>query len=183
MLPFHSCGEQSFSSTAYKTPNTNSIVLGGTLQRQTDPASLAAVSQLFTNYLNGDTSPVIATGQSTLQTDNSTISWLSQGLQALSLEVPFKAFTPIDPIRTITIGNLGLEFDESSPWTPSAESNTVQATLRMYFFGFITSCHLPAPIELPFGFNLAIGEIQNEFNIVKDGNTVAGLSTVCLILK
>lgn len=143
------------------TPGPNDITLEGFLKRQTDPSSLAALSKLFTNYLNGDSSPVIAAGQSTLQTDNSTISWLTQGLQSLALNVPFKSFTPIDPIRSITIANLGLQFNENSPWTPNAESNSVQAKL-----------------QLPFGFNVAIDQIQNEFNIVtKDGANVAGLST------
>ncbi|KDR75403.1 hypothetical protein GALMADRAFT_553913 [Galerina marginata CBS 339.88] len=141
-------------------PGSNNITLKGTLKRQTDPTDLAAVSQLFTNYLNGASSPVIATGQSTLQGDGSTISWLSQGLKSLQLTVPFKAFTEIDPIRTITIGDLDLQFDTAQPWTPAAESNSVQASL-----------------QLPFGFNLSISEIQNNFVITKDGNPVAGLST------
>ncbi|KAF5386260.1 hypothetical protein D9615_002421 [Tricholomella constricta] len=143
------------------TPGPNDITLEGFLERKTESSDLAILSQLFTNYLNGDNSRVIATGQSTLQTDNSTVSWLSQGLQSLALAVPFKAFNPIDPIRSITIGNLGLHFEENSPWTPSAESDSVQAKL-----------------QLPFGFDLAIDQIQNEFNIVtNDGKNVAGLST------
>ncbi|KAG6908393.1 hypothetical protein DXG01_004822 [Tephrocybe rancida] len=142
-------------------PGANEITLVGFLKRQTSPENLAAVSELFTNYLNGESSPVIATGMSTLQADNSTISWLSQGLQSLALNVPFKSFTEINPIRTINIGYLGLQFDPSTPWTPGAESNAVQATL-----------------QLPFGFNLAIDEIQNDFSIVTpDGENVAGLST------
>ncbi|KAG5646292.1 hypothetical protein DXG03_003889 [Asterophora parasitica] len=142
-------------------PGSNDITLEGYLERKTKPSDLAALSQLFTNYLNGESSPVVATGQSTLQNDNSTISWLSQGLQSLKLDVPFKAFTAIDPIRSVTIGNLGLQFNEKSPWTPDAESDSVQATL-----------------QLPFGFNLAIDQIQNEFTIVtNDGENVAGLST------
>lgn len=101
------------------------------------------VSELFTNYLNGISSPVIATGKSTLQTDGSTISWLSAGLQALSLNVPFKAEEAINPIRTITIGDLGLGFNDQSPWTPSAESNTVQASLRTS-----SSMHVGRPVTL-----------------------------------
>ncbi|KAF8070285.1 hypothetical protein FPV67DRAFT_1755106 [Lyophyllum atratum] len=125
------------------TPGPNDIVLEGFLQRKTDPSDLAALSELFTNYLNGDSSPVIAT-------------W-----PALALAVPFKAFSPIDPIRSITISNLDLQFDQNSPWTPNAESNSVQAKL-----------------QLPFGFSLAINQIRNEFNIVtSDGANVAGLST------
>src|SRR5882762_11835012 len=32
--------------------------------------------------------------------------------------------------------------------------------------------------ELPFGFNLSISQIQNDFNITTNGSTVAGLATV-----
>ncbi|KAF8972948.1 hypothetical protein BDZ97DRAFT_1691577 [Flammula alnicola] len=141
-------------------PGNNTISLAGTLERQTDPANLAQVSKLFTNYLNGENSPVIATGLSTLQSDGSTISWLSEGLQDLQLNVPFKPLTPINPIQSITIGDFGLVFDASQPWTPLANSHTIHATL-----------------QLPFGFSLSIGEIQNDFTIITDGNPVAGLST------
>ncbi|KAJ6593726.1 hypothetical protein B0H19DRAFT_32612 [Mycena capillaripes] len=143
------------------TPGSNKITLMGYLHSHTDPSELAVVSTLFTNYLNGKVSPVIATGVSTLQNDNSSISWLSSGLQALKLNVPLVSPTPIDPIRTISIGDFALVFSEDTPWAPSAESNSVQASL-----------------ELPFGFQVSIGEISNDFNItMTDGSTVAGLTT------
>ncbi|KAJ7143355.1 hypothetical protein C8R43DRAFT_1089003 [Mycena crocata] len=83
------------------------------------------------------------------------------GLQSLVLDVPLVSPTAINPIRTITIGNFDFAFSKDTPWSPSAESNTVQASL-----------------ELPFGFNLAIGQIANDFNITtEDGRVVAGLST------
>ncbi|PFH51992.1 hypothetical protein AMATHDRAFT_74502 [Amanita thiersii Skay4041] len=149
------------SSSNVKLMNgTNSISLNGTLGKHEDPGELSIISELFTNYLNGDTSPVLAIGQSTLQDDGTAISWLSSGLQALRLNVPFKAFTPIVPIRTITIGDLALGFDAQNPWSPNTQSNTVQATLK-----------------LPFGFDVSIDQIQNNFNISKDGQIIAGLST------
>ncbi|KAK7064212.1 hypothetical protein R3P38DRAFT_3165227 [Favolaschia claudopus] len=142
-------------------PGNNTITLKGVLEGHTDPSELAVVSELFTNYLNSISSPVIATGVSTLQNDNSSISWLSSGLQALKLNVPLVPPTPINPIRAISIGDFALEFSQNTPWAPSAQSNTVQASL-----------------ELPFGFNLSIGQIANDFNItMMDGSTVAGLST------
>ncbi|CAA7259257.1 unnamed protein product [Cyclocybe aegerita] len=141
-------------------PGNNTITLSGTLERQTQPSDLVIVSQLFTRYLNGESSPVIAKGRSTLQSDGSSISWLSQGLQDLELNVPFKAFAAIDPIRSVTIGEMELQFSQDQPWSPAAESTSVQAAL-----------------QLPFGFSLEIGQIQNEFMITKDGNNVAGLST------
>ncbi|KAF9562767.1 hypothetical protein CPC08DRAFT_361960 [Agrocybe pediades] len=140
-------------------PGNNAITLRGTLVPQQD-TNLASVSRLFTNYLNGECSPVIATGRSTLQADGSAISWLSQGLQDLHLNVPFKSFVAIDPILTIEIGNFDLAFDRDNAWSPSVESNSVQASL-----------------ELPFGFGMAISEIQNDLVIMKDGQPVAGLST------
>ncbi|KAF9562634.1 hypothetical protein CPC08DRAFT_706528 [Agrocybe pediades] len=138
----------------------NTVTLKGTLKPQNGADNLAVVSELFTNYLNGDPSDVVATGVSTLQSDGTAISWLSQGLTNLNLHVPFVSKTPIDPIRSINIGDLALQFDAQQPWTPAAESNTVQAAL-----------------ELPFGFGLNIGQIENNFMIMKDGNPVAGLST------
>ncbi|KAG2739154.1 hypothetical protein P692DRAFT_20882011 [Suillus brevipes Sb2] len=50
----------------------------------TTPTNLAAVSQLFTNYINFESSPVIAIGKLTLQPDGSEILWLSQGVQSRS---------------------------------------------------------------------------------------------------
>ena len=95
------------------------------------------MSQLFTSYLNGDTSPVIATGQSALlPPDNTTISWLSKGIKALSLNVPFKnpdSDGPLGPIKSITIGSMDLAFNESDPWAPIANSDSVQAFMRMSF--------------------------------------------------
>lgn len=91
--------------------------------------NLTVVSELFTKYLNGETAPVLAVGRSTLQTDNTSISWLSQGLQALVLEVPFKSSLDISPIKALSIGDFDLDFDPSAAWAPIANSRTVQATL------------------------------------------------------
>lgn len=64
-------------------PGPNNVTFKGILVPQTIPANLAAVSQLFTNYIKFESSPVIAIGESTLQPDGSEISWLSQGVQSL----------------------------------------------------------------------------------------------------
>ncbi|TFY72142.1 hypothetical protein EVG20_g865 [Dentipellis fragilis] len=142
-------------------PGPNNITLAGRLvPHNGSDSELSIVSDLFSRYLNGETSPVIAQGQSTLQSDNTSISWLSEGLQALKLTVPFRSFIPINPIRSIDIGYLALAFSEQNAWSPMANSQAVHASM-----------------ELPFGFNLEIGEIQNAFNITKNGNVVAGLST------
>ncbi|KAJ3838704.1 hypothetical protein F5878DRAFT_725102 [Lentinula raphanica] len=154
-------GTGSGSNTVITGAAKNDITLSGTLIPQSGDNNLTVVSELFTNYLNGDSSDVIATGKSTLQADGTAISWLSQGLEALQLHVPFVSLSgAISPIKSIDIGNLGLVFAEETPWAPSAQSQSVQASL-----------------QLPFGFSVAISEIQNSFNITNGDDIVAGLST------
>lgn len=115
-----------------QAPGPVDVTLKGTLVPHTSEAELAVMSDLFTRYLNGESSPVFATGRSTLQGDNSSISWLSDGLKSLRLEVPFKSSIPIDPIKTISIGDFSLAFTEADPWSPTALSRTVEASLRAY---------------------------------------------------
>ncbi|KAJ3850500.1 hypothetical protein EV368DRAFT_84496 [Lentinula lateritia] len=154
-------GTGSGSNTVITGAAKNDITLSGTLVPQNGDNNLAVVSELFTNYLNGNSSDVIATGKSTLQTDGTAISWLSQGLEALQLHVPFVSLSgAISPIKSIDIGELALEFAEETPWAPSAQSQTVQASL-----------------QLPFGFSVAISEIQNSFNLTNGDQVIAGLST------
>ncbi|KAF8135624.1 hypothetical protein EV363DRAFT_1429344 [Boletus edulis] len=142
------------------SPGYNNITLSGVLIPQTTASNLAVVSQLFTNFLNHQSSPVLATGKSTMQSDGTVISWLSQGIESLTLTVPFQSAAPINPIRSIDIGSLALTFTPETAWNPRADSNSVYASM-----------------ELPFGFNISISAIQNQFNIVKNGLNVAGLST------
>ncbi|KAH9002155.1 hypothetical protein EDB86DRAFT_3074513 [Lactarius hatsudake] len=141
-------------------PGPNDITLRGRLvPHNGSNTELAAIGQLFSQYINGDTSPVIAQGVSTLQNDNTSIFWLSKGLQALRLNVPFKSPTPINPLQSISIGELSLAFSETQPWAPVANSHSVQASMH-----------------LPFGFNVELGQIENAFNISKNGTAVAGLT-------
>lgn len=90
---------------------------------------------LFTNYINGDVSTVTARGQSTLQNDGSVIQWLSDGLQALSLQAPFRSFIPINPIPAIDIGNMALSFSPETPWTPGVDSSSIRASLSTFSCG------------------------------------------------
>lgn len=117
---------------SHKDTGLNNITLKGVLEPIQNAADLTKVSALFTNYLNGDTTPIVARGRSTLQDDGTVIQWLSDGLQSLQLDVPFKSFVPIDPIRTIDIGDMALVFSPETPWTPGAASSSVRASLRKW---------------------------------------------------
>ncbi|KAI0340460.1 hypothetical protein BDW22DRAFT_1360443 [Trametopsis cervina] len=145
-------------------PGPVSITLDGVLVFHNETDELVSLSKLFTSYLNGEESPVIATGRSVvLPPNNKTVSWLTEGVTALNLNVPFQnpdVDGPLGPIKSITIGDLALVFNEDQPWAPLATTHSAQAFMK-----------------LPFGFELAIADIQNAFNISQNGTTVAGIST------
>lgn len=101
---------------------------------KTDAGDLAKLSLLFTNYLNGNVSDVVATGNNAVYgADGDKIGWLSTGLAGLALHVPFKAPEPINPIKSVDIGTLGLTFTEATAWTPAVLSNSVIATIGPFF--------------------------------------------------
>ena len=147
-------------------PGSNDVTLQGTLVRQEGADALATTSELFTKYLNGESADVVASGRSAVQADGSTVSWLSAGLEALALHVPFvHPGGAIAPIKSIEIGDMSLAFSVQGAWAPVSNSRTVRAAM-----------------ELPFGFGLAIGEIANSFDIRTGMGVVAGLQTVRVCL-
>ncbi|KAL8277420.1 hypothetical protein RQP46_010142 [Phenoliferia psychrophenolica] len=141
------------------TTGTNHIDLIGRLIEQTDEASLAKLSTLFSLYLNGETLPVEARGISVSLANGEVVAWLQTGIEALVLDVALTSPTGrISPIQSITIEALSLAFDTSTPYAPTANSSQVSA-----MFG------------LPFGFSLDIIELQNSLNIVVNRTIVAGI--------
>ena len=119
---------------AGQIPGNNYIEFNGRLVPHNGSASeLNAVSDLFTRYLNGVSSPVIAQGVSTIQADGSEISWLSAGLTKLQLNVPFQAPGAVNAINSIDIGYLNLTFTPDLAWQPGTTSNAVHATIREFY--------------------------------------------------
>lgn len=141
-------------------PGENDVTLAGTMVSHTAASDLVKVGKLFTAYLNGDAAPVIARGISTTQADGNKISWLSEGITALVLQVPLKAPNAINAIQAIEIGYLNLTFTDETAWAPMAETDDLQAKL-----------------SLPFGFGMTVTNISNSFSIVQNGISVAALSS------
>ncbi|KAH9835153.1 uncharacterized protein C8Q71DRAFT_764402 [Rhodofomes roseus] len=142
------------------TAGNNSVDMSGVLVKHTNETELVVMGELFTQYLNSEISPVIAKGVSSRQSDGAAVSWLSAGLEALSLTVPFKPNAPINPIQSIDVPYMTLGFTPETAWQPSTSSYGVQAHMK-----------------LPFGFHVSIGQIENAFNISHSSNNIASLST------
>lgn len=146
------------------TAGRNIIPLSGRLVDQTgNQTALDLLSELFSAYLNGETSPVVAIGEYVELPDGTRVSWLNQGIRKLQLQVPLRCPTgPISPITSITIGSFGLAFnhDGSLPYAPIVGSNSTSAS-----YG------------LPFGFSLNISQVQVSMAIVQNGTIIANIST------
>ncbi|KAG8787307.1 hypothetical protein FRB91_009037 [Serendipita sp. 411] len=141
-------------------PGDNDVTLTGRMIPQTSGSDLVKVGKLFTAYLNGEASPVLARGVSTRQSDGTYISWLSDGITALTLEVPLKAPNAINAIKSISIGYLNLTFTPETAWSPQSSTDDLQATM-----------------SLPFGFPMDVSQIANSFSIVQKGVNVGSLDS------
>lgn len=139
------------------TSGHNTIMLVGRLISQKDnQTALNLASEVFTQYLNGDVVPVVARGESTTLANGDTISWLSQGIKALAINVPLQT-PPINPIKSIEIDEFSIVFSEDDPWRPLAFSNNLKAL-----------------IGLPFGFQLNIVSTEDTIALMYN-NSVVGV--------
>lgn len=142
------------------TAGVNHVNLVGRLVPQTSASSLDSLSVLFSNYLNGLSVPVSATGASIQLPGGEIVTWLVEGISALTLDVPLMSPTGrISPIQSISINQLSLAFDPATPYAPLANSSD-----------------LTASFALPFGFSLDIVSLQNSFSIVDNQTIIGNLS-------
>lgn len=134
----------------------NTITLyGRVISHADDPAALELLGELFTNYINSVTSPVIARGVSTVQANGDVIGWLSEGISALETTIPFVPPQPIDPIKGIVINYISLVYKQELPYNPDVFSNDLVGTFA-----------------LPFGFSLNITSLATQLNILSNGAPV-----------
>ncbi|WFD26547.1 hypothetical protein MNAN1_001530 [Malassezia nana] len=144
-----------YSENLNMTPGVNIVTLKGRLiSHEQNQTELEIIGELFTQYLNYDISPVIARGVSVSPPEGYPTTWLSEGIKALTIHVPFQSPYPLNPIKSITIKQFNLTYGpDSDPYAPTASSNSLEATLA-----------------LPFGFPLNILSTKNEITIVNEVN-------------
>ncbi|KAI5474806.1 pre-rrna processing protein [Pseudohyphozyma bogoriensis] len=154
-------GPAQTASPTNLTAGVNHIHLVGRLiDYSNNTAALDQLSYIFTQYLNGESTPVEARGVSVTLPSGQVIDWLQAGISALTLNVPLSSPTGrISPITGINIEALSLAFDPTTAYAPMANSSDVSAS-----FG------------LPFGFSLDIVSLSNEFSIVDNRTAIASLN-------
>ncbi|KAF9914339.1 hypothetical protein BX616_008496 [Lobosporangium transversale] len=135
------------------------LTLEGLLFYQTNQTDLDNVSTLMSNFLAGKVTMTSAKGVAVKPDGINSISWLSNGLLSLTLNVPLQSPTPLNVIRDISIKDMGMIFNETSPYTPTASSNMVTA-------GF----------KLPFNITVGMQSVSNSMSILYKGKVLTDIN-------
>ncbi|KAG0305202.1 hypothetical protein BGZ98_004460, partial [Dissophora globulifera] len=136
------------------------LTLRGVLFRQTNQTDLDNVSVLMSNFLAGNVTVTTAKGVSVKPDGVNAVSWLSNGLLALTLNVPLQSPTPLNVIRDISIMDMGMVFNPAAPFAPTASSKTVNA-------GF----------KLPFNITVGMQNVSNTMSIVYKGKVLGDINS------
>ncbi|KAF9544267.1 hypothetical protein EC957_012230 [Mortierella hygrophila] len=140
--------------------NSQSILnLTGTMVPQTTPEGLATVGSLFSAYIAGTNSETTARGVSVLPDGVNEVGWLSAGLKSMVLKVALQAPAPLNVIKSIALGPMGMNWTNTDAYAPLANSPGVVA-------GF----------EMPFGFTLNVTQVQNSMAVIYNNKSIATLT-------
>ncbi|KAF9434666.1 hypothetical protein BGZ76_007638 [Entomortierella beljakovae] len=133
--------------------------LTGTMVPQTTPEGLATVGGLFSAYIAGQVSETTAKGVSVLPDGVNEVSWLSIGLKSMTLKVPLQAPAPLNIIKSIELGPMGMNWTNADAYAPLANSPGVIAAF-----------------EMPFGFTLNVTQVQNNMTVIYNNKNMANLN-------
>ncbi|KAF9981330.1 hypothetical protein BGZ75_007419 [Mortierella antarctica] len=133
--------------------------LTGIMVPQTTPEGLATVSALFSSYIAGLSSETTARGVSVLPDGVNEVSWLSIGLKSMVLKVPLQSPAPLNIIKSISLGPMGMNWTNTDSYAPLANSPGVVAAF-----------------EMPFGFTLNVTQVQNNMTVVYNNKNLANIN-------
>ncbi|KAG0249998.1 hypothetical protein BGZ95_007341, partial [Linnemannia exigua] len=134
----------------------------GYLIPQSTPEGLAITSEMMSRYIGNVVTETIATGFDVKPDGVNSIEWLSAAVKNLKLTVPLSSPTPLQLIKALNLGALGLTFTPPTAYSPATTST-----------GVIANYSLPDG----FGFNIAFTQVANSFTITRGGVAIASLNS------
>ncbi|KAG0233188.1 hypothetical protein BGW42_007666 [Actinomortierella wolfii] len=137
------------------------MTLKGVLVPQTTPEGLADTSELMSRYIANVVTDTIATGQDVLP-PGGPVTWLSSAIKNLKLTVPLQSPAPLQLIKALNLGALGLVFTPPTAYSP-----------------LTTSTGVTANYSLPegFNFNVQFTQVANSFTLSRGGIPIANLNS------
>ncbi|KAK5808540.1 hypothetical protein F5H01DRAFT_416439 [Linnemannia elongata] len=146
--------------TMVRGPQT--LSMKGYLVPQSTPEGLAITSEMMSRYIANVVTDTIATGFEVKPDGVNSIEWLSTAVKQLKLTVPLQSPAPLQLIKSLNLGALGLTFTPQTAYQPATTST-----------GVIANYSLPDG----FGFNIAFTQVANSFTITRSGVAVASLNS------
>ena len=146
--------------TMVRGPQT--LSMKGYLIPQSTPEGLAVTSEMMSRYIGNVVTETIATGFEVKPDGVNSIEWLSTAVKQLKLTVPLQSPAPLQLIKSLNLGALGLVFTPPTAYQPATTST-----------GVIANYSLPDG----FGFNIAFTQVANSFTITRGGVSIASLNS------
>ncbi|KAK5808594.1 hypothetical protein F5H01DRAFT_382912 [Linnemannia elongata] len=138
------------------------LSMKGYLVPQSTPEGLAITSEMMSRYIGNLVTDTIATGFEVKPDGVNSVEWLSTAVKQLKLTVPLQSPAPLQLIKSLNLGALGLTFTPPTAYQPATTST-----------GVIANYSLPDG----FGFNIAFTQVANSFTITRGGVAVASLNS------
>ncbi|KAF9164889.1 hypothetical protein BGX21_011130 [Mortierella sp. AD011] len=142
-------GEQTLSMTGYLIP-------------QNTTQGLADVSEMMSRYIGNAVTDTNAIGYDVKPDGVNTLDWLSAAVKNLNLTIPLQSPTPLQLIKALNLGALGLVFTPETAYDPLTTSTGVLANYSM-----------------PDGFDFGIQftQVANTFALSRNSVTIANLNS------
>ncbi|KAJ1921653.1 hypothetical protein IWQ60_006693 [Tieghemiomyces parasiticus] len=141
------------------TSGSSIMEMEGRLLPQKDAADAANLQAMMAGFLAGDRISVEARGVTAYPDGQHSVSWLAPAVAALKMEVPLAMPEAHEIIKSITLGDLDLDFSGDDPaYAPRFTADSVVAG-----------------ISLPFDFSLDVKHLAQAINMTAGNATVAAL--------
>ncbi|KAG0045457.1 hypothetical protein BGZ83_009341 [Gryganskiella cystojenkinii] len=136
--------------------------LTGVLIPQNTTEGLAVTSEMMSRYIGNVLTNTTATGVEVKPDGVNSVAWLSDAVKSLKLTVPLQSAVPLQLIKALNLGALGLVFTPPTAYEPVTTSTGVLANY-----------------SLPDGFNfkIAFQQVSNSFALTRGGVTIANLNS------
>ncbi|KAF9956028.1 hypothetical protein BGZ70_010053 [Mortierella alpina] len=138
------------------------LSMKGVLIPQTTPEGLAAASEMMSRYIGNVVTDTIATGFDVKPDGVTSVEWLSTAVKNLKLTVPLQSPAPLQLIKALNLGALGLVFTPPTAYSPTTTST-----------GVLANYTLPDG----FGFKVQFTQVANSFTLIRNGVTIASVNS------
>ncbi|KAG0245290.1 hypothetical protein B0O80DRAFT_418570 [Mortierella sp. GBAus27b] len=150
------------SSNLTMVRGAQTLSMKGLLIPQTTAQGLADVSEMMSRYIGNVVTDTIATGYEVKPDGINTVDWLSAAVKNLKLTVPLQSPQPLQLIKALNLGALGLVFTPGTAYQPITTSTGVMANYT-----------LPDG----FGFGVQFTQVANSFALSRNDVPIANINS------